>query len=74
MPKRKPSGYNLFIKKCMNENKDKFTGKKFGAAGPVMKECTVEWKSLNDSQKQSFADKVNDCVLNEGSDKWDCPV
>ena len=40
--KRKPSGYNLHIKKCMGKHADEMKGKAFGAAAPFMKKCTEE--------------------------------
>lgn len=72
-PKRKPSGYNLFIKKCMGESSSELKGKPFGAAAPFMKKCTQEWKGFSESEKQAFKQKSDACQLDESSNTWECP-
>ena len=69
--KRKPSSYNLFIKKCMSAHSDEMKGKPFGAAAPFLKECTEEWKGLDEQTKISFKEKADRCELID--DKWECP-
>lgn len=73
-PKRKPSGYNLFIKQCMGESAPMMKGKPFGAAAPYMKKCTQVWKGFSDSEKAAFKNKSNSCELDENTGKWDCPA
>lgn len=73
-PKRKPSGYNLFIKKCMGNISGELKGKPFGAAAPFMKKCTQEWKSFSESEKQDFKRMSDSCQLDEERNAWDCPT
>ncbi len=72
-PKRRPSGYNLFIKKCMGKSSSEMKGKPFGAAAPFMKACTVEWNGLNDSDKTHYKSLSTSCQLND-QNAWDCPT
>lgn len=69
--KKKPSGYNLFIKKCMGEHADEMKGQPFGAAAPFMKQCTQDWKGLTDEQKATFKERSDKCELIDM--KWECP-
>lgn len=70
--KRKPSAYNLFIKKCMGQHREELKGKQFGAAAPIMKECVEQWKALNEENKQSFQNLVKSCRYNEKENFWNC--
>ena len=70
--KRRPSGYNLHIKKCMGEYVDEMKGKPFGAAAPFMKKCTEVWKKMGETEKAALKANSEKCVLNS-ENKWECP-
>lgn len=70
--KRRPSGYNLHIKKCMISHKDQMKGKPFGAAAPFMKKCSQQWKALSEEEKEKIKDQALQCTQNPAG-KWDCP-
>lgn len=73
--KRRPSGYNLFIKKCMTDNKDQMKGKPFGSAAPVMKGCSQAWNNLNEKEKEKIRAQALECTPPESpGKKWDCPI
>ena len=71
--KRRPSGYNLFIKDCMNENKEAIKGQPFGAAGQIMKKCTARWKKMTEEEKNKYRERSGACKLNDDN-SWECPI
>lgn len=73
--KRRPSGYNLFIKKCMIANKEQMKGKPFGAAAPVMKGCSEAWKKLSEAEKEKIRAQALQCTPPDiPGRKWVCPI
>lgn len=73
-PKRRPSGFNLFVRDCMGKSAPNLKGKPFGTAAPFMKKCTREWGSFSESQKGAYKQKSNACQLDEVLNKWNCPT
>lgn len=69
--KRRPSGYNLYIKECMQSHSSEMKGKAFGAAAPFMKKCSADWKAMSEALKQPYKDRSTNCELDE-SNKWVC--
>ena len=73
--KRRPSGYNLFIKKCMTANKDQMKGGGKCAAIPFMKQCSKNWKALSEAEKEKIKAQSLQCTPpEEPGKKWDCPI
>lgn len=72
--KRRPSGYNLFIKKCMIANKEQMKGKPFGSAAPVMKQCSQDWNALSEEEKDKIRAQALQCTPPDSPrGKWVCP-
>ena len=58
-PKRKKTGYIVFMADCMKQNAK---AKNMGEAQEKVKVCAINWKGLNPQQKAQFkakADMVN---------------
>lgn len=75
--KRRPSGYNLFIRKCMISKKDQMKGKPFGSAAPVMKECSQNWNALSEAEKDEVRAQALQCTPppeDSPRKKWVCPI
>lgn len=65
MAKRRPSGYNLFIRECMRKDGD--------TPGQPMKVCAATYKQMSDKEKARYKELTETCEETlEG--KWQCPT
>lgn len=65
--KRAPSAYNLYIKACL---KAKGGVKKFGEAGPKMRQCATEYKEDKAKGKARYEVEAPQAVVGSQSTLW----